>query len=650
MIPLMCRCLNIQDKSQVVVKFLKVSACSLILTFLLSTAALASDDVLNHPSNHLSPLNRGINKFINSKRDIDWFAFKIPSPGDITVTLSNLPANYRLDLYSARGVKMGSSNRPQRHTEKIVKIELQPGIYRVKITGVNGAFSFKKRYCLRCNYICNTWTLMAYLDGDNDLESSVIEDLNEMRLIGSTKQVNVVVQLDTTKSTAKRFLVRKNSLKVMKDLGYPDTNMGDPAALESFIKWTKSNYPAKNYLLVLNDHGSGWLNETKSPSDSRKGKKSRTIKAICWDDTNGGDYLTIAELSTALSRNFNSSKKLPILGFDACLMGMVEIDNQIRPYVGQRVASEASEAGAGWPYDRVISAVVSNPNISPQAFSKSIVKSFAYYYTHIESESKATLSAMNLADPYNSLNSLISLFSDELKSNMATYYHAISSAAQACDYFETYYIDLGDFAALIRDNPSLPANLTGSASNLIKAINSACIENFSGSEHKATGTSIFFPKYLRMWSDTKSSYSELSFAKSYTWDEMIQTFMDGGGLSYTDSNNDVSSSEVIVSGVPISGTLDDGNDKDDVYRIHLDSGQTLSVTLTGDLNTDFDLYLYGPSTTSVFNNSNYLVGSQSSSYPDSIVYTATEAGDYYIDVYAGKDAGRGNYTVQADAM
>ena len=40
------------------------------------------------------------------------------------------------------------------------------------------------------------WTVMIYLDSDNNLESAGIDDINEMEMVGSTTDVNIVVQVD----------------------------------------------------------------------------------------------------------------------------------------------------------------------------------------------------------------------------------------------------------------------------------------------------------------------------------------------------------------------------------------------------------------------------------------------------------------------
>jgi hypothetical protein len=40
------------------------------------------------------------------------------------------------------------------------------------------------------------WTVMIYLDSDNNLESAGINDINEMEMVGSSSDVKIVVQVD----------------------------------------------------------------------------------------------------------------------------------------------------------------------------------------------------------------------------------------------------------------------------------------------------------------------------------------------------------------------------------------------------------------------------------------------------------------------
>ena len=56
---------------------------------------------------------------------------------------------------------------------------------------------------------------------------------------------------------------------------------------------------------------------------------------------------------------------------------------------------------------------------------------------------------------------------------------------------------------------------------------------------------------------------------------------------------------VPLPGSPFTGSLHYAADWDDVYNVALTGGQKIAVSMTTQMNTDFDLYLYGPGTTDV---------------------------------------------------
>jgi len=113
------------------------------------------------------------------------------------------------------------------------------------------------------------WTVLVFMNGDNNLEEDALINFQQIAAIGSTALVNVLVQLDRNGNYAftqpqwtqtLRFRVTKDMAPLPKnalqDLG--EVNMGDPAALSDFVQWGKSAYPAKRYMLVIWDHGQGW--------------------------------------------------------------------------------------------------------------------------------------------------------------------------------------------------------------------------------------------------------------------------------------------------------------------------------------------------------------------------------------------------------
>ncbi len=90
-----------------------------------------------------------------------------------------------------------------------------------------------------------------------------------------------------------------------------ELNMGDPEVLVNFMNWAIANYPAENYYLNIWSHGDGW----QTGED--------------WSQDND---LRTYELKYAFSKikETNSGLKLDIVGFDACRMGLLEVDYQLR--------------------------------------------------------------------------------------------------------------------------------------------------------------------------------------------------------------------------------------------------------------------------------------------------------------------------------
>jgi len=181
------------------------------------------------------------------------------------------------------------------------------------------------------------WTIMVYLAGDNDLEYYAINDFLEMASVGSTNDVKIVVQFDRIPgydsrygdwTTTKRYLVTQGMIpdysNALMDIG--EANMADPQTLVDFVTWGKNSYPANNYCVILWDHGSGW----KFPDTG-------VTKWICGDYSNG-DVMEIYELRNALNTITNNGNyPLDLIGFDACLMQMIEIGYEIADYAGYMI-------------------------------------------------------------------------------------------------------------------------------------------------------------------------------------------------------------------------------------------------------------------------------------------------------------------------
>ncbi|MCM3629077.1 S8 family serine peptidase [Paenibacillus glycanilyticus] len=95
-----------------------------------------------------------------------------------------------------------------------------------------------------------------------------------------------------------------------------------------------------------------------------------------------------------------------------------------------------------------------------------------------------------------------------------------------------------------------------------------------------------------------------------------------------------------LEGGSLSGKLDLTENWDDVYFVHLLQGDTLSLTLTGSAESDFDLYLYDNSAKTIQSSVGMVAHSETEgSSGESIVYRALETGYYFVNVHAFEGAG-----------
>ena len=361
------------------------------------------------------------------------------------------------------------------------------------------------------------WTVMVYLDADNNLESAGIDDINEMEMVGSTSDVNIVVQIDripgydTSNSNwtnTRRYYITQDfdpyiiNSQLINDLS--EQNMGNTETLINFADWTVNNYPAKKYLLVIWNHGGGF----RSPA--------YTAKDIAWDDTNGGDKITMPELEDALFAISNQmGKNIDIVGMDACYMAMIEVAYQIKDYADILVTSEESEPNDGWPYDTILGELSGNPLISPEQLSADIVDKYIYSYPFEE----VTQSAIDLSY-IDSLASQLSNLALAIMDDSLTPKDVYLDAACSSQYYgDPDFIDLYDFCDKIFDH-SNSLEIKIMAIIIQQTLSSTVINSdYSGwGVSGSKGLSIYFPWYYNYDSE---KYNDTNFAQDTFWDEML---------------------------------------------------------------------------------------------------------------------------------
>lgn len=371
------------------------------------------------------------------------------------------------------------------------------------------------------------WTIMVYMAADNDLEPQAIRDLNELEVIGSSPQVSVVVQVDRTPgydtsndnwTGTRRYYVTRDmdtetiNSELIGDMG--ELDMADPDTLAAFVGWAAGAYPAERYLLVLWNHGRGWMTET-----TRTMELEREVKAIHIDYTDNNE-MTLRDLTEALDQ----CPPMDVILFDACLMGMVEVAHAIRQSGEVMVASEDNVPDSGQPYDRLLARFNSNPAMSAPEASRAVIDEYVDYYLSRYSGT-FTCSAIDLA----SVNGLVSAC-DQLAGDMVgnpSEWPSVRTAQQFAQRFDfdknqyIYYKDLYDFAARLG---SLTTNqaLLSSCASVESAVDDAVLyeRNSGGAVAAAHGLSIYLPPPGAML----GQYRTTDFALDTRWDEFLEAY------------------------------------------------------------------------------------------------------------------------------
>jgi hypothetical protein len=453
------------------------------------------------------------------------------------------------------------------------------------------------------------WTIIVYSDADDDiLEEDLLLDINEMELVGSNTQMNIVVQVDRAAGAfsgdgdwtdARRlFITQDNDLdrissQIVENIG--EVDMGDPQTLVDFVTWSIQRYPAKKYALILSDHGGGWTGG--------------------FSDLDSGSSMTFTQIVDSISQiqGRMGGQKFEVMGFDACLMGMLEVYGSLYPYTNYMVASEEVIPASGWSYAAWLGRLAQDPGVDGRTVSSDIVATYivedAALISRVSSdeiseiESETTLSAIESArmpEVISATNQFISTLS------------AIDQSwvAQGREYSRGYYslfgedvpssfIDLINFAEVMATTND-PA-IQQAAEQLKTAMSAAVVAEKHGyGMEGSSGMSFYFPV-----SDiyTLTEYEQPSpmyaanvdeFLRQSSWDEFLafhytgQDFIPQDGIAYVpDRGSEIvapGASELSIAPIQVSDT-----------QVTDDEIITLSTTVTGDPSyIYFIVYFYNP--------------------------------------------------------
>ena len=454
------------------------------------------------------------------------------------------------------------------------------------------------------------WTIIVYADADDDiLEADMWFDVNEMELVGSNAQMNIVVQLDRAVggfdgdsdwTDTRRYLVTRDNdvttitSPVVENIGEAD--MGNPQTLVDFVTWSIQKYPAKKYVLIMSDHGAGW--------------------AEGFSDLDSGNTLSLPEITNAVAQVQQSmgGQKFEIIGFDACLMGMIEVFGSLYPYSNYMVASEEVIPATGWSYTAWLQQLAQNPAVSGREVSEYIVSTYIVEDTALTMTRSSVEIAQIEADT--TLSAIDSAHVPELISAMNQFISTLAAVdqewvAQGRQYTRSYYtvfderlpspyIDLVNFAEIMATTND-PAIVQANEQLRTAAGNAVVAEKHGAGMAGSYGISFHFPisdiYVFTEFSDEaplRYGIDAASFLEQSSWDEFLafhytgQTFIPEQGQAFEPNRTSAivapGASELSVAPIQLSDAVLTGDEK-----------LTLTTTVNGNVSyIYFILYFYNP--------------------------------------------------------
>lgn len=250
-------------------------------------------------------------------------------------------------------------------------------------------------------------TVMIYMIGSN-LESedaSASLDIKEMMEAKyDTDSTNVLVYTGGARKWALgQISANENAVfevkggEINKVKVYEKKVMTRPETLTEFVDFAYENYTTDLYDLILWDHGGG------------------PIAGFGFDENSlSGAPMKISELSGALGKTnlIKSGKKFDLIGFDACLMGSVEVAYALSDYGDYMVASEEIEPGRGWNYAFLDIFSKDSKDTSTVAFGRQIVDSYIAHYDNYNYKVDLSLALVDLNKVKGLSSAVDSLFSN----------------------------------------------------------------------------------------------------------------------------------------------------------------------------------------------------------------------------------------------
>jgi hypothetical protein len=434
------------------------------------------------------------------------------------------------------------------------------------------------------------WTIMIYMAGDNNLAVDMAYAMEQIKNVAAAgaDSPNLFVYYDGNSPAiptlycdfsepgkpryVRSYKVPNKTYQVPKK---ENENAANPRSILNFVDWCLNKVEveddgeiifgrrAQKYALIFSGHSLGFqdIGLFKDETSGKSMKMSDFYDMLHGLISSKKELQEIAESNGWLGEDRQVEdklvgQKLDILGFDSCVMGMLEVGYQFNAVAKTMIASEGSVPSAGWTYAKILGCLARehNGDVDTREVAAQFVKEFihsqdSYTVGGVSVDMAAwDLGRLNhLADAFIGLSeALIDCFEDPETRIYRQMERVILHVHWKCQsYMYDQNVDLGDFCELLDRESGLIAEEIGGGDDLelLKRVQKECrdvlkqlrkaviLSGFSGGGYQySNGVSVFFPWSREAYEVSRKNYESLSFAKDVkrerlSWTDFLTKYL-----------------------------------------------------------------------------------------------------------------------------
>ncbi|MGM9942070.1 MAG: clostripain-related cysteine peptidase [Bulleidia sp.] len=283
----------------------------------------------------------------------------------------------------------------------------------------------------------DTVTVMFYMIAQQDRESEYKNTINNIVYANDSPNVNVLIETGASSSFQSSVLkddaiqrwTAQEDTPVCLDEQLPFESMCDPAALQEFLEYGFTSYPASRYMLVLSGEGS---------PDAFGYDPSEHFTSLSYD--------SIADILSGFE------EKLDLICFDSPYAGTFENAMRFEPYADYMTAFESQIDVSGLLYQSFLSKLAENTSSSTLNLGKLLIDSYVLNHAQKKMSVPYVLSLIDLSEIRSIAEKELCAFSDELAENLKNgVYQTIADVAASAQTVESrLYPDNLDLAHFVR--------------------------------------------------------------------------------------------------------------------------------------------------------------------------------------------------------